>query len=280
MLQKLKNMGYLFWLTVGAAIFLGGLTIFQAYDKVQSDQDAIKERKTAEQERIRADLARQEAKTSQENADKYFDDLKEANSIIQNLNKQSLTKSDEIIQKSEEVIKTQAETIRSITGFGTPLAIAGRTKDNNGVFYILNTGNYNIKNLSVNVYDFSNGLKDSLNLEENTISSQLLETHIVATTFNVTLPPSRTLTMSGFFQFAKFKAFEIRMSADHGEFREFYISEFDSKSGLITKLYYKLYEIDRLTFKWKLLDQKPKDSSKDELFEKYFILTNYLTSSM
>jgi len=277
MLQKLKNMGYLFWLTVVAAIALGGLTIYQAYDKVQSDNDAIQEKKTAEQERNRADKARQETKTAQDKSEKYLNDLKDANNKIENLNQQSLNKADEIIKKNEEVIRAQAEAIRSITGFGLPVAAAARYNDKDGAFLIINKGEYNLKNLSVTIYDFTDGLKT--HLKNNVMPVKLMDSHILATSSIVTLAPYQVLSIPQIFDFAQFKAFEIRMYTDHGEFREFFISQYDEKSGLISHYYYKLYEIDRLTTKWKLMEQKPEDNSRDGVFEKYFIMENYMMSS-
>lgn len=276
MSNKLKSMGYLFWLTVLAAIVLGGLTIYQAYDKVQSDKDAIQERKTAEQERSRADQARQEIKIAQDKSEKYLSELKEANSKIENLNQQSLIKSDEIIQKNEEVIKVQTETIRSITGFGLPIAIAGRSKEKDGHFYIFNKGDYNLKNLSVTIYDFTDGLKT--HLKNNVISASLMDNHILATSYMVTLAPYQNLSIPQIFDFSQFKACEIRMYTDHGEFREFFVCQFDEASGLISHYYYKLYEINRLNSKWKLMEQKPNDNSRDSIFEKYFIMENYMMS--
>lgn len=273
MIQNKKKMGYLFWLTVMAAIALAGLTIYQAYDKVESDNIAIKERKNAEDERNRADLARQETKFAQDKSAKYLNDLKNANEKIQILNEQSLRKADEIIRKNEEVIKSQTETIRSVTGFGTPIAVAGRSGVKDGHFYILNKGNYNLKNLTVNIYDFSNGLK--AHLKNNSLLKSTLDENLIGTGSIVTLAPYSTLIVDGAFDFSQFKAFEIRMNSDHAEFREFFICQFNESRGLIEHFYYKLYEIDRLTLEWHLIEQEPKNSNKDDLFEKYFILHSY-----
>lgn len=274
MIQNFKKMGYLFWLTVLAAIVLGGLTIYQAYDKVQSDKDALRERETAETERNRADQARQETKHAQDKSEKYLNDLKKANEKIQIINEQSLRKADQIIKKNEEVIKTQTETIRSVTGFGLPIAAAGRSGDKNGNFYVINKGDYNLKNLTVTIYDFSNGLK--AHLKNNTLSNKTFEENRLGNASTVTLAPYQTMIVPGIFDFSQFKAFEIRMYTDHGEFREFFIGQFNKSSGLIEHYYYKLYEIDRLTSEWRIMEQKPENNNKDDLFEKYFIMHSYM----
>ena len=267
-------MGYLFWLTVLASFVLAGLTIYQAYDKVQSDNDAIREKHIANEERVRADKARQETKVSQDKAEEYLNNLKLANEKIQVLNKEALIKADEIINKNEKVIKAQTETIRSVTGYGVPIAVAGRSNNKDGGFFVLNRGNYNLKNLTVTIYDFTDGLKT--HLKDNVMSSKKLEEHLFSTASIVTLAPSVSFIVPGFFDFNDLKAFEIRITTDHGEFREFFICEFDNVNGVIKQYYYKLYEIDRLTLKFHHLEQMPKDNSMDHLFEKYFIMHNYM----
>lgn len=270
-------MGYLFWLTVLAAFVLAGLTIYQAYDKVQSDNDAIQEKKTADQERKRADEARKETKISQDKAEKYLNSLKEANEKIQKLNYESLHKADEIIRKNEEVIKAQTETIRSVTGFGTPIAVVGRQSGNNGSFYVVNNGNYNFKNLNIDIFDFSDDLKS--HLKDNKLSNDLMQKHLLGKESVVNLPPNQTLQGSHFFDINQFKAFEVRIYTDHGEFREFFISKFNKSNGLAEHYYYKLFEIDRSTMEWHLIEQKPQNNSMDALFEKYFIMHNYMMTS-
>jgi len=307
--KKEKKMGYLFWLTVLAAIVLGGLTVYQAYDKVKSDNDAFEERETAKLERNRADQAREEAKYAQNKSEKYLNDLKnanekiqiineksllkadyiikknqevintqndlkKANEKIQILNEQSLIKSDQIIKKNEEVIKAQTETIRSITGFGQPQALAGKTGDKDGNFFVMNMGDYNLKNLTVSIYDWTDGLK--AHLKDNTFSNKILQKNLFETASITTLGPYQNLILSRKFDHSQFKAFEIRMVTDHSEFREFYISQHNNKDNkLRTRISWKLYEIDRLSSKWTLL-QEIKNNNEDALFEKYFIMHSYM----
>lgn len=227
----------------------------------------------AEAERLRAEEARKETEIVQKTSAKYLEELREANAKIQKMNEEALSKSDEIINNNQEVIAIQNETIKSVTGFGYPLATPANINENEGKLYVFNPGIYNLKNLTVTIYDFSTGLKS--NIINNSILWDLLNNYALDNITANTLPPSGVTQGSRSFILDRLYAFEVRMSTDHGEFKQFIIYKYDKNLEYVTHYFFKLFEVDRVSRKFKLIQQEPKENFPEALFDSYFVMHNY-----
>lgn len=259
----------LFGLTILVALALAGLTIYQAWDKVQSD-------KTAERERNNAIAARLEAKQAQDKADSYFNSLQNAQAKIQSMNEASLSKSDSIIESNQKLIDAQSETLKQVNGYGFLELLIFHSDNLETRFGLHNTSNYTIRDISIEIIEFTkelrqkykNGSFKKSDLDEKTLdhfSLPYLKSNKVQV---MALPPNEN----------EVRAFSFAIDCRHATFRQFCIIQNNPETKL-NRYWYKLYQIHSDT-DWQLIDQNKEINSKntfevEKLFDEYFVIGNY-----
>lgn len=264
----MNNRMAIFFITIVVALALSGLSIFQAWDKMQSD-------KTAEKERAAADTARNESRESQNRANLYFEKLQAAQDTIEKLNKISLKKADKIIDKNNELIRAQAETLKQVLGDGIVRIKIFKGANDEPRFGLENTGNYTARDIKINLTEFTAELKNKF--QDGAFNRSDLAQN------NLSLPDFPYLKRKQIEVFkisgnnANQRAYEFSIHCQHASFMQYIIMDKDTED-LKWYVYFKLYQI--VDGKWILLDENksnndPNNEYQNSLFKKYFVIGPY-----
>lgn len=258
----------LFILTIIVAVGLGGLTVFQAWDKLKSD-------KIADDERTAADSARAEARVAQKRADDYFKKLGEAQAKIEELNKISLKKADDIITKNEQLIQAQSETIKQVLGDGIVKILVGNSANNEPRFALENTGNYTARDIRINATEFTPELRAKFQ-SGSFKRSDLAQNHIPIPDFPyLKAKQAEVFKISG--NDSNQRAYQFSIYCQHATFMQ-YIVLYKDQHDQKWYSYFKLYQV--VNNEWILLQESasnngPAGQSYVHLFDKYFIIGPY-----
>ncbi len=264
----MKGRMTLFYLTIIVALALSGLTVFQAWDKMKSDR-------IADEERIAADSARADAREAQKRADSYFEKLEAAQAKIEELNKISLAKADEIIAKNDNLIQSQAETLKQVVGDGIVRIRTIKSANGEPRFAIENTGNYTAREIKIDATEFTPQLRAKF--QDGCFKrSDLAKNHIEVPDFQYLKSKQiEVFKITG--NNATQRAFQFCIFCQHGTFMQYIIHDKDPNDG-IWYSYFKLYQV--INNEWVLLDESesnegPAIRSYNHLFSKYFVIGPY-----
>lgn len=279
-LQSIMNMSWTSWATIGGAIILVIVTFIQAYEKDKADKKTEEEQIEAKEDRNKASIERKHAEVdrlaaskSRQEADDFFQKSIALQDEINKKSEETLTRANEIISKNEELIKLQSETIKNLTGYGNPLLMISPINKKQTAIIIHNVTDYPLQNIGIDMFDFSGDLKSHFDLSGHSpvIRLSVLNKYTIVREKIESISPRAVKVIPSNYEISGFKAFHIMMSTSHSNFHQYMFFNYDSESGAIKLIHFKLYETNRKTKETKLItEQKIVGSVPDDYFDKYF----------